>query len=185
MSLLVAASFNWYIQFIYICEMIRQFDEIFCSTIRYIGQSRHTHLVTLTVRDLGRNKTVLANFNLLCEGQKWHNTGRKGHFREKRDKTRSFKTKGDNRDIWGLFPFQEILLRVKSREGRPHVVSDSTRSWLGKKQVMVRIWNWVCLQTLYQLLLFKILSLKEESFYLQSIHQLGLILLNIYYCHHF
>ena len=104
-------------------------------------------------------------------------------FREKRDKTRSFKTKGDNPDIWGLFPFQEILLRVKSCEGRPHVVSDSTRSWLGKKQVMFRIWNWVCLQTLYQLVLFKILSLEEESFYLQSIHQLGLILLNIYhYC---
>ena len=32
----------------------------------------------LTVRDLSKNKTVPANFNLLCEGQKGH-TGEKGH----------------------------------------------------------------------------------------------------------
>ena len=33
----------------------------------------------LTIRDLNKNKTVPANFNLLCEGQKGHNTGQKGH----------------------------------------------------------------------------------------------------------
>ena len=74
-----------------------------------IGQSRHTRLAMLTVRDLSRNKTISVNFNLLFEGQgghntgqKGHNTGRKGHCRDKRDKTRSFRTKGDNRDILTL-----------------------------------------------------------------------------------
>ena len=37
----------------------------------------------------------LSKFNLLSEGERGHNTGRKGHFR---DKTRSFRTKGDYRD---------------------------------------------------------------------------------------
>ena len=40
-------------------------------------------LAMLIFRDLSKNKTVSANFNLLCEGQKGHNTGRKGHFWEK------------------------------------------------------------------------------------------------------
>ena len=54
---------------------------------------------------LNTAKAVSANFNLLFKGQKGHNTGRKGHFRHKRDKTRSFRTKGDDRDICGLFFF--------------------------------------------------------------------------------
>ena len=48
------------------------------------------------------SQTVSANFNLSCEGQRGHNTGRKGHFRDERDKTKSLRTKGDNRNNWGL-----------------------------------------------------------------------------------
>ena len=67
----------------YICEMIRQSNEIFCSAIR-------NWAVMLTVRGLSKTKTVPANFNFLCEGQKGHNIGRKGHFKDKRDKTQCF-----------------------------------------------------------------------------------------------
>ena len=55
----------------------------------------------LTVTDLSQNKTVSANFNILCEEQKGHNTGLKGHFRDKRDKTRSFWTKGQKGHLSG------------------------------------------------------------------------------------
>ena len=39
----------------YICEMIRQFNEIFCSTIRN-WESQRTRLAMLTARDLSRSK---------------------------------------------------------------------------------------------------------------------------------
>ena len=84
------------------------------------GQSRHTRLVMLTVRDLGKNKAVTANFNLLCERQKGHNTGekghnteQKGHFKDKRDKTRSFRTKGLKGHLFGSVFF--LWARVESR----------------------------------------------------------------------
>ena len=64
-------------------------------------------LVMLTVRDHSRNKTVRVNFNLLCEGQKGHNTGRKGHCRDKRDKTRSFGTKEQKERLFGSVFFLE------------------------------------------------------------------------------
>ena len=40
-------------------------------------------------------QTVSANFNLLGKGQK----GRKGHCRDKRDKAKTFRKKGDNKDV--------------------------------------------------------------------------------------
>ena len=60
----------------YTCEMIRQFDEIFYSTIRNWAITAHAFS---HVNISAKNKTVPANFNLLCEGQKGHNTGQKGH----------------------------------------------------------------------------------------------------------
>ena len=61
----------------------------------------------LAVPGLGKNKTVPAKFNLLCEGQKGHNTGQKGHFRDKRDKTRSFRTKRQKGHLFGSVFFPE------------------------------------------------------------------------------
>ena len=51
----------------------------FNSKYNGFHDTRHTRLVMLMTRDLNKNKTVPANFNLLCEGQKGHNTGQKGH----------------------------------------------------------------------------------------------------------
>ena len=68
----------------------------------------------LTIRDLNKNKTVPANFDLLCEGQKGHNIGQKGHntgqkglLRVKRDKTRPFRTKGQKRHLFSSVFFPE------------------------------------------------------------------------------
>ena len=61
--------------------------------------------------------TVPANFNLLCEGQKGHNTGQKGHntgqeglLRDKRDKTRSFRRKAPKTPHFGFVLLEFISL---------------------------------------------------------------------------
>ena len=90
----------------YISKMIRQSNEIFYSTIRNWAITAHAF------RDLGKNKTVPANFNLLCEGQKGHNTGQKGLLRVKRDKTSPFRTKGQKGHLFGplFFPWALVVL---------------------------------------------------------------------------
>ena len=98
-----------------------------------IGQSRHTRLVMLTVRDLNKNKTV----PVLCEGQKGHNTGQKGHntgqkghntgqnglLRVKKNKTRPFRTKGQKGHLFGsvffpgcawFIPFKALFIWIIS-----------------------------------------------------------------------
>ena len=71
----------------------------------------------LKVRDLSKNKTIPANFNLFCEGQKGHNTGQKGHntgqkehFKDKKDKTRSSRTNGLKGLLFGsvFFPWGRV-----------------------------------------------------------------------------
>ena len=120
----------------YICEMIRQSDEIFCSTIRNRAIAAHAFGHVNSSRSRQKNKTVPANFNLLCEGQKGHNTGQKGHntgqkglLRAKRDKTRPIRTKGQKGHLFSseFFP------------GRAWSLAWSTRAWLNRKQVMVSI----------------------------------------------
>ena len=54
----------------YICEMIRQSNEIFCSTIRNWAITAHAFSHVNSSRSRQKIKAVPANFNLLCEGQK-------------------------------------------------------------------------------------------------------------------
>ena len=61
------------------------------------------------------SQIVPVNFNSLCEGQKGHNAGQKGHntgqkglLRDKRDKTRPFRTKGQEEHLFWLFLFWKI-----------------------------------------------------------------------------
>ena len=62
------------------------------------------------------------NFNSLCEGQKGHNTRQKGHntgqkglLRVKRDKTRPFRTKGQEGHLFStlFFPWARVESRVE------------------------------------------------------------------------
>ena len=109
----------------YNCEMIRQSNEIFCFTIRNRAITAHAFSHVNSSRSRQKIKTVPANFKLLCEGQKgqntWqkgHNTGQKGHFRDKRDKTRSFKTKGQKGHLFGSLIFPESAWSPRGTRAR-------------------------------------------------------------------
>ena len=66
------------------------------------------------------------NFNSLCEGQRGHNTGRKGLLRAKRDKTRPFRTKGRKEHLFGSVFFPE---RAWSLAWNTRIVSDFYGLW--------------------------------------------------------
>ena len=62
------------------------------------------------------SQIVSVNFNSLCEGQKGHNTGQKGHntgqkglLGVKRDKTRPFRTKGQEGHLFSVLFFPEFV----------------------------------------------------------------------------
>ena len=138
----------------YICEMIRQSNEIFCSTIRNWAITAHAFSHVNKFEISAKNKTVPANFNLLCEGQKGHNTGQKGHntgqkglLRVKRDKTRPFRTKGQEGHLYSAVFFPELAW--------------NTRVLLNRK-VMFSLWNWTIITFfLKYLILRKIYKLSK------------------------
>ena len=114
----------------YICEMIRQSDEIFCSTIRnraiaahafsHVNSSRSRQKVKQFQRILTFYAKVKKGHNT---GQKGHNTGQKGLLRAKRDKTRPIRTKGQKGHRFSSVFFP----------GCAWSLAWSTRAWLNRK----------------------------------------------------
>ena len=78
------------------------------NTGREYTFSARNALEALAIIDKCRVINSFSKFNLLCEGQKGHNTGQKGLLRVKRDKTRPFRTKGQRGHLFWLFLFWKI-----------------------------------------------------------------------------
>ena len=66
------------------------------------------------------SETVPVNFNLLCEGQKGHNTGQKGLLRDKSDKMRPFRTKGQRVHLFDSVFSGRSLARAVLRGATAH-----------------------------------------------------------------
>ena len=92
----------------YIGEMIRQSNEIFCSTIRNWAITAHAFSHVNSSRSQQKIKQFQRILTFLCEGQNGHNTGQKGHntgqkglLGVKRDKTMPFRTKEQKGHLFG------------------------------------------------------------------------------------